>query len=218
MTTGAPSWGEKDEPAAEPGGSNTNGGRGRRSVVLAGAANLFRRIFPQPDLQRGERASWTSTALLCRKRTTVGGTLSLTQRRLIFVPNKLNLPRRAPLSVPLTAIDAFGRQKRNWQPYNGGFHNRLRFELRDRPPLLFVVRPLDPVMDELVKLLPGAGRLSGSPSSGAGTAVPTTSESTRSASRLTAPCPLRTRPRITSTGAWRATCSSGPKRHGRRRR
>src|SRR5580698_8797609 len=35
----------------------------------------------------------------------------------------------------------------------------------------------------------------------AGTAVPTTSASTRSASKLTAPCPLRTRPRINNTGA-----------------
>ena len=100
--------------------------------------------------------SWRSTALLGRKWTTVGGTLYLTQWRLIFVPNELNVPRRTPLSVPVTEIEALRRQERTWQPYNGGFHKRLRVELRDRPPLLFVVKHLDRVVGQLEHILLGS--------------------------------------------------------------
>lgn len=39
----------------------------------------------------------------------------------------------------------------------------------------------------------------------AGTDVPTANASTRSAVRLTVPCPNWSRPRMRSTGEWRAT-------------
>lgn len=100
----------------------------------------------------GEVVSWQRPALMTLGPITVGGTLFLTNARLRFVPNKVNLRKRSPVSVELADITSVGKQDRTWQPYNGGFRIRLRVELRNAPPLLFIVKPLDEAIRRLKAL------------------------------------------------------------------
>lgn len=100
-------------------------------------------------LESDETARWQSAALQAFGRVTVGGTLCVTQRRLVFAPNGLNLRRRPAWSAPLDEVESFEVADRTGEAFNGGFRRRLKVTLRDGGVELFVLKDLDAVADTL---------------------------------------------------------------------
>lgn len=74
------------------------------------------RLVPEPPLGPGEQIAWKLPLGMTLGRTDVGGNLYLTGSRLLFVPNKLNLRKRNPRSIPLSEIVSIGKQERTWTP------------------------------------------------------------------------------------------------------
>lgn len=110
-------------------------------------------LIPKPPLEPGEEIRWKLPIGMTLGATDVGGNLYLTQGRLLFVPNKLNLRRREPRSISLSEIVSIGKQKRTWEPYNGGMRIRLRVDLRIPPPVLFCVPVNGPSLDDVIEQL-----------------------------------------------------------------
>jgi hypothetical protein len=114
-------------------------------------------LIPEPKLEPGERILWQSPASLTSVRPMVGGTLYVTNNRVMLVPNRLNYWRgtRKPRAWPRTQIQSIGVQDRDFTPYTGGMHNRMQITLTTGEQLLFVVRHPDEAVGELQSMLAG---------------------------------------------------------------
>lgn len=110
-------------------------------------------LLPTPCLDVDEQVAWHRPASLTL-RTAVGGTLYVTNGRLIFVPNRLNYGRsRKPRAWPRDQVAAVEVRDRDFTPYTGGMHNRFQVTLKNGEQLLFVVKDLETVLRELQNML-----------------------------------------------------------------
>ena len=70
-------------------------------------------------LTEGETVRWEVPALRTLGRVTVAGTLSATERQLLFAPNRLNLRRRPPWNAPLSEIRRVNIAERSLEAFSG---------------------------------------------------------------------------------------------------
>jgi hypothetical protein len=105
-------------------------------------------------LEPGETTRWQSAALQSFGRVTVGGTLCVTQRGLVFAPNGINIRCRPTWSAPLEQVETFDVADRTGEAFNGGHRRRLKVTLRDGGAELFVLKDLDAAAVTLRGLLP----------------------------------------------------------------
>ena len=113
---------------------------------------LTTQLLPQ------ETVEWSAPALQSVGATSVGGTLCLTDRRLLFVPNGLNFKRRRvmgevmsngqPWSVDRSAISN-PEVTRTGDAYNGEMRKRLRIRIAGSDDQLFAVKYVDMARAEL---------------------------------------------------------------------
>lgn len=83
----------------------------------------------------------------------VGGKLVVTDRRLVFRPNRVDRELGGGLwSVPLGQIVEIGRRRPTFHPFNGGLRSRLRIVTADGAEHLFVVNRLDREIETLQAL------------------------------------------------------------------
>lgn len=83
----------------------------------------------------------------------VGGKLVITDRRLIFRPNRVDRRLGGEVwTVPLGHIADVGARQRTWHPFNGGLRKRLRIVTTDGAEHLFVVNGLDGVIAKIQAL------------------------------------------------------------------
>ncbi|WP_306359567.1 hypothetical protein [Nocardia sp. CC227C] len=74
----------------------------------------------------------------------MGGTLYLTSARLCFEPNRLDaLMSGRSWSAARASVIAVGTEARSGGLFDGGLRARLRIDLREGAPELFVVGKLD---------------------------------------------------------------------------
>jgi hypothetical protein len=97
-----------------------------------------------PALVPGEKVRWSHPCLYSLERSTVGGTLVLTQNALIFTPNRISgHPDRAE-RINLSNIVSVDVQAPTGTPYNGGMKERIRIKTRGgRTHLLHTKRPAE---------------------------------------------------------------------------
>jgi hypothetical protein len=97
--------------------------------------------------------------------TTATGMLYVTSARILFIPNRMNLPTRILRKRrvwPLTDIESVDIAAPDYSlGYAGGMHKRLRLSLRSGDAVLFrfAVQKLDQVAGELRALIPAAPKL-----------------------------------------------------------
>ena len=91
-----------------------------------------------------QRANWS------RKGIARGGTLVLTDRRLIFKPNSIDASVGLRASQwPIRSIDRVSVAPRNYNPLSGGLRRRLRVDLTDGTRELFVVGDAEQLTDTI---------------------------------------------------------------------
>lgn len=129
-------------------------------VVILGvaAAVLPARIeWPAPELEADEQARFTIRGSWSRKGIARGGSLILTDRRLIFEPNtteaKIGL---RPVSWACQSIAEVDVAPRGFNPISGAWRRRLRVVFADGTDALFVVRSVDSISSQ-VRALVGQG-------------------------------------------------------------
>jgi hypothetical protein len=124
-------------------------------------------IIPTPPLDSGEVLRWTRPAGYSLETTVVGGTLYLTSKDFMFMPNVFSGRFRTwgPQRISLKRVASIGVQERTGTPYNGGLRRRVRVELDNQEVHLFIIRHPDDVAAELRRLV-GLGP-SPAPSTGA---------------------------------------------------
>ena len=102
-------------------------------------------------LDPDEQVIWSQRANHSAGRRAVGGKLYLTDRRLLFKPN---VGRSKEWSASRTEVTGFGVQPRGGaNPFDGSLRSRLRVELRQEEPQLFVVSKLDQAVRDLTEAL-----------------------------------------------------------------
>jgi hypothetical protein len=112
-------------------------------------------LQPEPELDAVERIIWKHQGQMTI-RVGIAGTLYVTQTRIIFVPNRLNISRdlnaRDWLRTEVASVDIAASDH---TPYTGGMHRRLAIHLRDGQTALFSfkLRELDRIATELRELL-----------------------------------------------------------------
>jgi hypothetical protein len=110
--------------------------------------------FTDLRLDPGERLEWSKAANRFQGSRGVGGRLALTDRRLVFAPNRLDallLGRR--WAVPLDEIHSVGVEPRgsgSKSLFGGNLRNRLRVRSGDGEEL-FVINDLDDVLRRLAE-------------------------------------------------------------------
>jgi hypothetical protein len=113
-------------------------------------------FLPAPDLQSGEQVLWHRPAQLTRSRGWVGGSLWVTNERVLFVPGRLVFPRQEVRQYQLGELESVGRENRDNTPYTGGMRTRIRLAFRDGTTMLLAVKGLDEAIAELEQLVPSA--------------------------------------------------------------
>ncbi|MBF6176908.1 hypothetical protein [Nocardia otitidiscaviarum] len=104
----------------------------------------------EPTLDDGENVTWRRPANRTQGGRAVGGTLYLTSTRLRFEPNRMDaLMGGRSWSAPRTSVTAVGTEARTGGLFDGGMRNRLRVDLREGAPELFVVGKLDETIETL---------------------------------------------------------------------
>jgi hypothetical protein len=105
------------------------------------------------QLMAGESVRWHKTALRTIGPVTAAGHLYLTQHRLLFIANGVNLRRRLPWSVSLEHVREVEVKARTGTPFNGGMRRRLAVRLDGNVEELFIVNKVDLVRDSLRHLI-----------------------------------------------------------------
>jgi len=105
------------------------------------------------QLLSGENLRWKTPALRSFGRVTVAGTLCVTQRRLLFVPDGVNIRRRPAWSVALGHVRRVDIANRTFQPFNGGMRRRLVVETTESDDQRFVVKDVESVKKALQGLI-----------------------------------------------------------------
>ena len=111
-------------------------------------------FWPDPPLEEGEfvklgiRGNWS------RKGFARGGTLVLTDRRLIFTPNSLEVSTGLKVAAwAASTIETVDVAPRGWHPFSGSLRRRLRIGLRGGSPEFFVVADVHRVAQKITALL-----------------------------------------------------------------
>jgi hypothetical protein len=107
----------------------------------------LRSFWVAPPVAMLERALlWEHGASHFQRRRLVGGRLYLTDKHLVFQPNRLEVAARAkPWSVELHEIAAVGPE--SW------LRRRLRIDVTDQPSHCFFVTGIDRTGEQLVALI-----------------------------------------------------------------
>lgn len=122
-------------------------------------------LNPTPSLDAGEDIEWGRACGMVVRATTSGGMLYVTSARVLFVPNRMNFPRRILRERhvwPLADVESIDVAAPDYRlDYAGGMHKRLRISLRSGDTVLFrfAVRKLDQVATELHALIWGPPKL-----------------------------------------------------------
>lgn len=107
-----------------------------------------------PTLGASEKVVWQQLANHTQGKRAVGGRLTLTGSRLIFVPNRLDTATGGKhWEIPLERIRALGQEAPDGGLFSGGLRTRLRIET-DTGVDLFVVGKVDEVISILDAALP----------------------------------------------------------------
>jgi hypothetical protein len=99
--------------------------------------------LPDPQLKPGEHVVWGCAAQRSiPRRTFVAGWLFLTERRIVFQPNRLNIGIASRDLLSYELRDCLGAEviDRTWTLYDGGTRRRIRLNLADGTSVLFVVK------------------------------------------------------------------------------
>ena len=100
--------------------------------------------WPRPELEEGERVLFESRASWSRRGVARGGTLVLTDRRLLFEPNSMEASiGLLPSSWPRSALREVAVARRGWGLLSGALRRRLRVTLGDGTAVLFVIGDVD---------------------------------------------------------------------------
>ena len=106
--------------------------------------------WPRPDLPEGETLLLEQRANWSRRGIARGGTLFVTESRVIFEPNSqeasIGLAQNEWSREELASTDV---APRGWNPISGALRRRLRLTLRDGTVLLFVVDDPSSLITEL---------------------------------------------------------------------
>jgi len=106
--------------------------------------------WPRSDLPEGEALLLEQRANWSRRGVARGGTLLVTESRVIFEPNSyeasIGLAQTAWSREEIAAADV---AHRGWNPISGALRRRLRLTLGDGTVLLFVVANPSSVITEL---------------------------------------------------------------------
>lgn len=111
----------------------------------------------RPKLEPNEGVRWKSAAnRVISPQMTSGGQLVVTDRRVLFQPNRFDaVIGRKPWECPIDAVAGVGTVGRDKAVLAGGLRERLRIETADGVEV-FVVNGLEKKMTELHDLLSGA--------------------------------------------------------------
>jgi hypothetical protein len=113
----------------------------------------------RPELEPGEALRWKALAnRVLRGGVTAGGQLVVTDRRLLFQPNRYDrMLGRKVWQCPLDAVTGVGTVGRDAAIFAGGLRRRLGIETTDGEQV-FVVNRLGKKVAELRGLLLGAAQ------------------------------------------------------------
>src|ERR1700739_2332816 len=114
-------------------------------------------FLPGPKLRTGEGGLWHGPAHLTRSRARVGGSLWVTNERVIFVPGRLVFPRQEDREYPVSELISVSKQDRDYTPYTGGMRKRVRLGFRGGATMSLAVKALDQVVAELQTVVASRG-------------------------------------------------------------
>lgn len=96
--------------------------------------------WPKPELEAGERVLLEERANWSRRGVARGGTLVVTERRVVFQPNRMEVSiGLRPATWDRTDIKKIDVAPRGWNPISGALRHRLRIKFNDGTQALFVV-------------------------------------------------------------------------------
>ncbi len=104
-------------------------------------------LFPswwlaKPDLQDGEHVAWSVPANRTQGGRAVGGKLLLTEQRLIFTPNRVEvLTHGRRWECKRAVVESVGTLDRTGGPFDGGLVRRVRIDHDGSVDLFVVPRP-----------------------------------------------------------------------------
>lgn len=106
--------------------------------------------FTTPALDAGETVKWRKAANRDQNGRAVGGRLFLTEKRLLFRPNRIDsISGGKAWTCELSQIGAVGASPRDGHPFSGGLRPRLRVEMKDAEVERFTVNDLEDVIHYL---------------------------------------------------------------------
>ena len=109
-----------------------------------------------PGLLDHETVRWKKFANRTQGNRAVGGCLYLTERRLIFEPNRFDaVTKGRSWSAWLKSIESVGTEAPNGYGFSGGLRTRLRLDLDDGHSECFVVNGVQDVITELDRAIQG---------------------------------------------------------------
>jgi hypothetical protein len=109
-------------------------------------------FFKSPDVHDPEKIRWKKFANRTQGNPAVGGRLYLTDRRLIFEPNRIDAATKGrPWSASLDSIEGVGTDSPNGNLFSGGVRTRLRLDLDDGRSEYFVVNGVQDVIEVIEK-------------------------------------------------------------------
>lgn len=107
-------------------------------------------FWPDIALAEGERSVWQGRANLTRRGVARGGTLLLTDTRLIFDPNSFEAAFKLPrLEWRRSNVDRVTVARRGFSPLSGAWQRRLKITMDDGTSELFVISYVDSVQTTL---------------------------------------------------------------------
>ena len=113
------------------------------------------RFSSNPTLEAGERIVWHDKAKLSLPGEAVGGTLYLTNCRLLHVPGRLSRGRQARAWRLQDITSVYGAQARDQtiyrdlRPDGGPLSRRVNVRLQDGSAVLFLIKRRDEALAEL---------------------------------------------------------------------
>ena len=116
-----------------------------------------------PELEPGESIVWRASAKLSLPGKVQGGTLYLTNGRLLHVPGRLRGSAQARAWRLEDIASVYGAQARDQtiyrdlRPEAGSLSRRVNVRLRDGSAVLFLVKRRDEAVDELQRRIAARG-------------------------------------------------------------
>jgi hypothetical protein len=110
--------------------------------------------LPEPKLEAGEIIRWQSSAGRSLNRwITSGGKLLVTNRRVLFQPNRFDtLTGKTPWGCPLASVTGFDIVERDLAVLAGGMRRRLGIQTQDGVES-FVINDLEKKVMELREII-----------------------------------------------------------------